>query len=255
MSIFPTRVLLAADGSEDARLAATHAIELTRVTGSELHVVYVGQIYYVGMDSRVRIDPTGVPTVQTKHQAQRTLDEELKVIEDAGGSVREAHLRMGAAPRTARHRRPPSPQTPCRHHDHHHRYEHSVDCHRTQRDLPVLRVYSLLSLYLSSRAGAMAVSATMTVSVKGVAAAVKPRETTMPLAMPPAMPAHGTRSLCFGVIFYSLRKTSSLNSDRSAKADQTQSECFSTPQTVMTTFPRAWPVSRYRIASAVAAKG
>ena len=43
MAIFPTRVLLATDGSPDAALAAQSAIELSERTGSELHVVHVGE--------------------------------------------------------------------------------------------------------------------------------------------------------------------------------------------------------------------
>ena len=41
MSIFPTKVLVATDGSEDSRLAARTAVELAEKTSSELHVVYV----------------------------------------------------------------------------------------------------------------------------------------------------------------------------------------------------------------------
>ena len=41
MSIFPTKILLATDGSEEAQLAAKTAAELARSTGSELHVVLV----------------------------------------------------------------------------------------------------------------------------------------------------------------------------------------------------------------------
>ena len=41
MSIFPTKILLATDGSEEARLAAQAAGELSKQTGSEVHVVYV----------------------------------------------------------------------------------------------------------------------------------------------------------------------------------------------------------------------
>ena len=41
MSIFPTRILVATDGSEDSRLASRTAVELARETSSELHVVYV----------------------------------------------------------------------------------------------------------------------------------------------------------------------------------------------------------------------
>ena len=41
MSVFPTTVLLATDGSEEAKLASQAAAELSRDTGSESHVVYV----------------------------------------------------------------------------------------------------------------------------------------------------------------------------------------------------------------------
>jgi nucleotide-binding universal stress UspA family protein len=43
MSIFPTKVLLATDGSEEAQLATTTAISVCESTGSELHVLYVGE--------------------------------------------------------------------------------------------------------------------------------------------------------------------------------------------------------------------
>jgi nucleotide-binding universal stress UspA family protein len=42
MSIFPTMILLATDGSEAAELAAQSAVQLANATGSELHVVLVG---------------------------------------------------------------------------------------------------------------------------------------------------------------------------------------------------------------------
>jgi nucleotide-binding universal stress UspA family protein len=41
MSIFPTKILLATDGSREAESAAQVAAELVDTTGSELHVVYV----------------------------------------------------------------------------------------------------------------------------------------------------------------------------------------------------------------------
>jgi len=41
MSIFPTKILLATDGSEDAELAATNALALAEATGSELHLIHV----------------------------------------------------------------------------------------------------------------------------------------------------------------------------------------------------------------------
>ena len=42
MNIFPTKILLATDGSEDAELALRAAVDTAEKTGSELHVVHVG---------------------------------------------------------------------------------------------------------------------------------------------------------------------------------------------------------------------
>src|SRR5918997_3028598 len=44
MDTFPTKILLATDGSEEAELAAQRAVDLAERTGSELHVVHVGSI-------------------------------------------------------------------------------------------------------------------------------------------------------------------------------------------------------------------
>jgi nucleotide-binding universal stress UspA family protein len=44
VGIFPTRILLAADGSDEAELAALRAVELAQSTGSELHVVHDGLV-------------------------------------------------------------------------------------------------------------------------------------------------------------------------------------------------------------------
>ena len=47
MSIFPTKILVAADGSEEADLALQTATDLAKYTGSELHLVYVEAASYV----------------------------------------------------------------------------------------------------------------------------------------------------------------------------------------------------------------
>src|SRR5918996_4028828 len=52
MGLFPRRILLATDGSEEAELAALRAVELTESTDSELHVVHVGVV-----PSFLRSDP------------------------------------------------------------------------------------------------------------------------------------------------------------------------------------------------------
>jgi nucleotide-binding universal stress UspA family protein len=41
MSIFPTKILLATDGSIEANLVARIAVDLADKTGSELHVAFV----------------------------------------------------------------------------------------------------------------------------------------------------------------------------------------------------------------------
>jgi nucleotide-binding universal stress UspA family protein len=45
MSIFPTRILLATDGSADAELARATAVDLATSTDSELHIVTVAPGY------------------------------------------------------------------------------------------------------------------------------------------------------------------------------------------------------------------
>ena len=45
MSIFPTTILLATDGSREAQLARTTAIDMANSTNSELHVVTVARGY------------------------------------------------------------------------------------------------------------------------------------------------------------------------------------------------------------------
>jgi len=51
MSIFPTKTLLATDGSKEAQLAATTAADLAKRTGSELHLVSVGHMAPVFYES------------------------------------------------------------------------------------------------------------------------------------------------------------------------------------------------------------
>ena len=96
MSIFPTKILLATDGSEEASLAARTAVDLAHKTDSELHVVYVGlqdygyPIYAVPELEEVR----GIPEEVTK-EARKLLDAEVEQVEAAGGSVAKAHLGIG----------------------------------------------------------------------------------------------------------------------------------------------------------------
>ncbi len=91
MSIFPTMILLATDGSSEAELAATTAADLAKSTGSELHVVHVGELLPTVL-AQTELEPA-----QLERQARELLDEQVRRVEEAGGTVKEAHLRLGRA--------------------------------------------------------------------------------------------------------------------------------------------------------------
>ena len=84
MVIFPTRVLLATDGSPDAALAARSAIELCEQTGSELHVMHVGE--YLPTFYAFTEEPA-----ELRANARRLLEEEVEKIRTIGGTVSQAH--------------------------------------------------------------------------------------------------------------------------------------------------------------------
>ncbi len=44
MSVFPNKILLATDDSEEAKLATRKAVDLADTTSCELHVIYVGRL-------------------------------------------------------------------------------------------------------------------------------------------------------------------------------------------------------------------
>ena len=88
MDGFPTKILLATDGSEDATLAERAAIDLSQKGGSELHVVHVWHdVPTPHARSFVR--------AQLRREAQEILDKQVEKIEGAGGTVAKAHLREG----------------------------------------------------------------------------------------------------------------------------------------------------------------
>jgi nucleotide-binding universal stress UspA family protein len=98
MSIFPTKILLATDGSEEAAFAARTAIDIADKTNSELHVVVVGlSAGYVGMGPPEIADIPGPRQEELNQEAQRLLDDQVKQIEANGGTIAQAHLRVGRA--------------------------------------------------------------------------------------------------------------------------------------------------------------
>jgi nucleotide-binding universal stress UspA family protein len=87
MSVFPTKILLATDGSEDARRATEAAADLAGKSGSELHVVHVWHDVPGFAHAFVKRE--------LRRQGQEILDEQVQKIEASGGTVTQAHLRGG----------------------------------------------------------------------------------------------------------------------------------------------------------------
>ena len=94
MSIFPTTILLATDGSREAQLAATTAADLAKSTGSELHVVHVGEMPLVYHPER---HTYRAEYEEHEKEAQRLLEAEVARIKEAGATVAQSHLRLGRA--------------------------------------------------------------------------------------------------------------------------------------------------------------
>jgi nucleotide-binding universal stress UspA family protein len=79
---FPKKILLATDGSEDAALATKAAIDLSKQSGAELHVVHVGR-------STLRRSPK-----EYQAAARENIGELARAVEEAGGDITESHLRI-----------------------------------------------------------------------------------------------------------------------------------------------------------------
>jgi nucleotide-binding universal stress UspA family protein len=95
MSVFPTTILLATDGSREAELAANTAAELSEKTGSELHVVHVGEVpfvYHPELHGGYRVDYE-----RNEAQARELLESQVEKARAAGATVAQAHLKMGRA--------------------------------------------------------------------------------------------------------------------------------------------------------------
>jgi nucleotide-binding universal stress UspA family protein len=90
MSIFPTHILLATDGSPHADLAARVAVDLARSTGSRLHVVAVGRTF----PAAVYDEYAESRSEDLRREAQEVLDEQVRKIEESGGNVAVGHLKM-----------------------------------------------------------------------------------------------------------------------------------------------------------------
>ena len=92
----PGPILLAVDGSEQARIAAEAAAEISASTGSGLHVVFVmptaAHLYGHHFYSRELKESI---REQAEEDLRAFLDEQVGWIEDHGGKVEETHMAVG----------------------------------------------------------------------------------------------------------------------------------------------------------------
>jgi nucleotide-binding universal stress UspA family protein len=95
MSIFPTTILLATDGSKEAELAASTAAELSEKTDSELHIIYVGEVPLVYHPERH--GGYHINYEKAESQARELLEAQVEKMKETGATVAQAHLRMGKA--------------------------------------------------------------------------------------------------------------------------------------------------------------
>ena len=96
MSIFPTRILLATDGSEEAALAAKTAGDIAQNTGSELDVVHARfMLPWTDYCAPETSTSSTVDVEEIEKGVGRWLEEQVEQIEAQGGKVAQAHLRLG----------------------------------------------------------------------------------------------------------------------------------------------------------------
>src|SRR5918998_817889 len=96
MGLFPTRILLATDGSEEAELAALRAVDIAERTDSELHVVHVGVLPTFLESYPGTLGYSGKLYEQIEEDSRELLRELSWRVKMAGGTVAGTPLRMGA---------------------------------------------------------------------------------------------------------------------------------------------------------------
>jgi nucleotide-binding universal stress UspA family protein len=90
MNRFPTKILLATDGSENTTQATQAAVDILRRRGSEIHLIHVWHDVHTP-------HAHGFVKSELRRQGREILDKEVKRIEEQGGTVTRSHLREGRA--------------------------------------------------------------------------------------------------------------------------------------------------------------
>jgi nucleotide-binding universal stress UspA family protein len=94
MSIFPTKILVATDGPEQAELVVSTAAELAEKTGSELHMVHVLALR-LGPLHDYPYSPDTELQEEIEKKARTEFEESVERIRRSGRAVEAAHFRVG----------------------------------------------------------------------------------------------------------------------------------------------------------------
>ena len=94
MSLFPTNILLATDGSNNSLPALRAAADLSASSGSGIQVIYVGK----GISKPANYNDPNSKDHDKAQEARGLIDDQIKEIEDRGGTIADSHIVPGDKP-------------------------------------------------------------------------------------------------------------------------------------------------------------
>ncbi|CAN5731431.1 universal stress protein [soil metagenome] len=94
MSLFPTNILLATDGSDNSLPALRAAADLSASSGSGIQVIYVGK----GISKPANYNDPSSKDHDSAQEARGLIDRQIKEIEERGGTVADSHVVPGDKP-------------------------------------------------------------------------------------------------------------------------------------------------------------
>lgn len=94
MSLFPTNILLATDGSDNSLPALRAAADLSASSGSGIQVIYVGK----GISKPANYNDPSKGDQNAAQKARDLIDEQIQEIENRGGTVSQSHVVPGDKP-------------------------------------------------------------------------------------------------------------------------------------------------------------
>jgi nucleotide-binding universal stress UspA family protein len=97
VNYFPTKILLATDASKDAVKAAQLASDIANVSGSELHVLHIGNMkdFHIAPGAEQTFSSRSGDYGEIREKAEKTLEDAVRQVEEAGGTVAQSQVRLG----------------------------------------------------------------------------------------------------------------------------------------------------------------